>query len=164
MTNNILIGQRQAEASVLSSQLTQALSIIQGVALTHQSTKAFLGRKYPLDVRNFTPWSFHTLTINIKQVLLDLLIISRHLASPLLGSKQPTPSDEACTQSENTISPSALPNAVLDTLLCVLVDSSHSLRVFEDCNGVQTVVKLLKRAQTPRDVRYGPFSSCTLLF
>ena len=47
---NIPPGQRPAEASVLSSQLTQALSIIQGVALTHNSTKSFLGRKYPLDV------------------------------------------------------------------------------------------------------------------
>lgn len=37
---------------MLCSQLTQALSIIQGVALTHHSTKAFLGRKYPLDVRD----------------------------------------------------------------------------------------------------------------
>lgn len=42
----------------MSSQLTQALSIIQGVALTHQSTKAFLGRKYPLDVRNISPGAF----------------------------------------------------------------------------------------------------------
>ena len=163
MTNNILIGQRQAEVSVLSSQLIQALSIIQGVALTHQSTKAFLGRKYPLDVRNVMPWSFHILTFNSKQVLLDLLITSRHLASPLFGSKQPTPSEEACTQSDDARMPSALPNAVLDTLLCVLVDSSRSLRAFEDCNGVQTVVKLLKRSQTPREVRCGPFSFCAFL-
>jgi hypothetical protein len=96
-------------------------------------------------------------------VLLDLLITSRHLASPLLGSKQPTPSDEACTQGEDARMPYTLPNAVLDTLLCVLVDSSRSLRVFEDCNGVQTVVKLLKRLQTPREVRYDPFSFCAFL-
>ncbi|KAN0126800.1 CDC14 domain containing protein [Russula decolorans] len=128
-------GQRETEASVLSSQLAQALSIIQGVALTHHSTKAFLGRKYPLDV------------------LLDLLIISRHLASPLPASKQPTPSDEVRKHSEEPVPPSVLPNAVLDTLLCIMVDSSQSLRVFEDCSGVQTVVKLLKRAHTPRDVR-----------
>ena len=47
-----MLGQRETEASVLCSQLVQALSIIQGVALTHHSTKAFLGRKYPLDVKN----------------------------------------------------------------------------------------------------------------
>lgn len=55
-----LLGQRQAEVTVLSSQLTQGLSIVQGVALTHHSTKAFLGRKYPLDVRNI-PSGLHTL-------------------------------------------------------------------------------------------------------
>jgi hypothetical protein len=87
------------------------------------------------------------------QVLLDLLIISRHLASPLPASKQPTPSDEVRARSEEADPPSVLPNAVLDTLLCILVDSSRSLRVFEDCSGVQTLVKLLKRAHTPRDVR-----------
>jgi len=86
-------------------------------------------------------------------VFLDLLIISRNLASPSPGSNQPTPSNEARTPSEEAISPSVLPNAVLDTLLCILVDSSRSLRVFESCNGVQTIVKLLKRAHTPRDVR-----------
>ncbi len=86
-------------------------------------------------------------------MLLDLLIISRHLASPLPVSKQPTLSDEARTHGEEVVPPSVLPNAVLDTLLCILVDSSRSLRVFEDCDGVQTVVKLLKRAHTPRDVR-----------
>ncbi|KAI9513359.1 CDC14-domain-containing protein [Russula earlei] len=130
-----LLGQNQAQCSVLNSQLTQALSVIQGVALTHHPTKAFLGRKYSLEV------------------LLDLFIISRQLASPSLGSKQPTPSDDALTCTEEAVSPSALPNAVLDTLLCILVDSSRSLRVFEDCDGVQTIVKLLKRARTPRDVR-----------
>ncbi len=86
-------------------------------------------------------------------MLLDLLIISRHLASPLPVSKQPTLSDEVRTHGEEVVPPSVLPNAVLDTLLCILVDSSRSLRVFEDCDGVQTVVKLLKRAHTPRDVR-----------
>ncbi|KAH9062660.1 CDC14-domain-containing protein [Lactarius vividus] len=128
-------GQRQAEASALTSQLTQALFIIQGVALTHHSTKVFLGRRYPLDV------------------LLDLLVISRHLASPLHNAKQPAASGEEHPHNKQVAPPSTLPNAVLDTLLCTLVDSSPSLRVFEDCNGVQTIVKLLKRAHTPRDVR-----------
>jgi hypothetical protein len=51
----------------LSSQLAQALSIIQGVALTHHSTKAFLGRKYPLDVNNISPGAF-TLDVYKKHV------------------------------------------------------------------------------------------------
>jgi hypothetical protein len=62
----------------------------------------------------------------------------------------------------------ALSSVVLDTLLCILVDSSPALRVFEESNGVQVVVKLLKRAGTPREVRLvsiwicatSPSSSC----
>ena len=148
-----MLGQRETEASVLSSQLAQALSIIQGVALTHHSTKAFLGRKYPLDVGIYPLERPFFDAYPNAQVLLDLLIISRHLASPLPASKRPTPSDEVRTHNEEAVPSSVLPNAVLDSLLCILVDSSRSLRVFEDCSGVQTVVKLLKRAHTPRDVR-----------
>lgn len=55
--------------------------------------------------------------------------------------------------SDKTGSIAHLSSAVLDTLLCVLVDSSAALRTFEDVNGVQAVVKLLKRAGTPREVR-----------
>ena len=43
---------------------------------------------------------------------------------------------------------------VLDTLLCILVDSSPALRMFEEASGVQYVVRILKRAGTPREVRY----------
>ncbi len=42
----------------------------------------------------------------------------------------------------------------MDALLCILVDSSAALRSFEECNGVQAIVKILKRAGTPREVRY----------
>jgi len=49
--------------------------------------------------------------------------------------------------------PLPLSSVVLDTLLCVLVDSSPALRAFEESNGVQAVVKILKRAGTPREVR-----------
>jgi hypothetical protein len=38
--------------------------------------------------------------------------------------------------------------------LCILVDAPNSLRSFENVNGVQLVVKILKRAGTPREVRY----------
>lgn len=43
---------------------------------------------------------------------------------------------------------------MLDTLLCILVDAPNSLRSLENVNGVQSVVKILKRAGTPREVRY----------
>lgn len=55
--------------------------------------------------------------------------------------------------SDKTPSIAHLSSAILDTLLCVLVDSSAALRTFEAVNGVQAVVKLLKRAGTPREVR-----------
>lgn len=46
-----------------------------------------------------------------------------------------------------------LSSVVLDTVLCILVDSSPALRAFEESKGVQAVVKILKRAGTPREVR-----------
>jgi len=47
-----------------------------------------------------------------------------------------------------------LTSIVLDTLLCILVDSPSALRTFEHAQGVQLVVRILKRAGTPREVRY----------
>lgn len=39
-----------AELAIISSQIAQALSIIQGTALIHAGTKRYLGRRYPLEV------------------------------------------------------------------------------------------------------------------
>ncbi|KAJ6460120.1 cell division control protein 14, SIN component-domain-containing protein [Mycena vitilis] len=121
----------EAEVATLTSQLTLALSIIQGVCLTHAPTKTYLGRRYALEV------------------LLDLFLSSRHLSSTpfaaanLSGSPvKPVPG-----------APLPLASVILDTLLCILVDSSPALRVFEACHGVHAVVKILKRAGTPREVR-----------
>ncbi|KAF8207835.1 cell division protein Cdc14 [Mycena galopus ATCC 62051] len=147
----------EPEVSTLTSQLGLALSIIQGVCLTHAPTKAYLGRRYALEV------------------LLDLFISSRHLSSTPFASSSDSSSDSPLkstsnlnsdsplkpAQSNNSASPvkpalgAPLPlaSAILDTLLCVLVDSSPALRVFEACHGVHAVVKILKRAGTPREVR-----------
>ncbi|KAJ6560165.1 cell division control protein 14, SIN component-domain-containing protein [Mycena capillaripes] len=121
----------EPEVMTLTSQLALALSIIQGVCLTHVPTKAYLGRRYALEV------------------LLDLFLSSRHLSSTpfaaanLSGSPvKPAPG-----------APLPLASVILDTLLCILVDSSPALRVFEACHGVHAVVKILKRAGTPREVR-----------
>ncbi|PFH46419.1 hypothetical protein AMATHDRAFT_7834 [Amanita thiersii Skay4041] len=111
------------EVSTMVSQLSRALSIMQGVALIHQASKIYLGRKHALEI------------------LLDLLLISRHVSSP------PT------AESHSSTSHPHLSSIVLDTLLCILVDSPTSLRSFENVNGVQTVVRILKRAGTPREVR-----------
>ncbi|KAF8345552.1 cell division control protein 14, SIN component-domain-containing protein [Amanita rubescens] len=105
---------RENDVSKMVSQLTLALSIIQGAALIHHGSKVYLGRKHALEI------------------LLDLLLISRHVSA----SSQPH-----------------LSSIVLDTLLCILVDAPNSLRSLENVNGVQLVVKILKRAGTPREVR-----------
>ncbi|KAI0068669.1 CDC14-domain-containing protein [Artomyces pyxidatus] len=132
-------GDREAEASTVSAQLVQSLSIVQGVALCHRPTKLFLGRKYPLEV------------------LLELLLVSRHIvpspdALTSTGPSTPAPPIRGSADGPKQASP-PLASAVLDTLLCILVDFPPALRVFEGCNGVQLIVKLLKRANTPRDVR-----------
>lgn len=49
--------------------------------------------------------------------------------------------------------PSSLASVTLDTLLCVLVDMPDATRTFEECNGIELIVKTLKRASIPRDVR-----------
>ncbi|KAJ7458397.1 cell division control protein 14, SIN component-domain-containing protein [Mycena galericulata] len=120
------------EITTLSSQLALGLSIIQGVCLIHPSTKTYLGRKYALEV------------------LLDLFLSSRHLSSTPFASS----ADVSASPVKPTVgAPPPLASAILDTLLCILVDASPALRVFEACNGVHAVVKILKRAGTPREVR-----------
>ncbi|KAF8550496.1 CDC14-domain-containing protein [Imleria badia] len=114
--------ERETELNVICSQLYQLLSVIQGIALHHTSSK----------------------------ILVTLLTISRHTS---VITSQCVGSSIAGLPSDKTSSIAHLSSAVLDTLLCVLVDSSAALRTFEDVNGVQAVVKLLKRAGTPREVR-----------
>ncbi|KAJ3985733.1 cell division control protein 14, SIN component-domain-containing protein [Lentinula detonsa] len=55
--------------------------------------------------------------------------------------------------SKQSGTPSNLTSTILDTMLCILVDSTPALRAFEQCNGVQAIVKILKRAGSPREVR-----------
>ncbi|KZP06734.1 CDC14-domain-containing protein [Athelia psychrophila] len=112
---------QEAEVSMLESHLSQSLSLLQGFALNHKTSKQYMGRKYAL------------------QVLLDLLITCNHLPPKSEG--------------QNTGPSAPLSSVVLDTLLCILVDSSTSLRAFERCDGVQTVVKVLKTAGSPKEVR-----------
>ncbi|CAK5275133.1 unnamed protein product [Mycena citricolor] len=115
--------ERRAEISDITAQLSLALSILQGVCLIHPATKASLGCRCALEV------------------ILDLFLASRHLSLPETASKA------------NVVKAQPLASVILDTLLCVLVDSSPALRLFESCQGVHAVVKILKRAGTPREVR-----------
>ncbi|KAH9939362.1 cell division control protein 14, SIN component-domain-containing protein [Epithele typhae] len=125
-----------AAVATLSAQLTLAMTIIQGVALVHKSSKQFLGRSYPLEV------------------LLDLFLVSRHLSHSPTGPSVPTsPKSGVFSAPVYKSEEVPLASVVLDTLLCVLVDAVPALRTFEELNGVQVVVKILKRSGTPREVR-----------
>ncbi|KAI0775406.1 cell division control protein 14, SIN component-domain-containing protein [Irpex lacteus] len=129
-----------AELTIISTQIAQALSIIQGTALIHAGSKRYLGRRYPLEV------------------LVDLFYSSRR-APPVPTSVStnlsvPSPTSMYSKRSKDSTATSIpLANIVLDTLLCILVDAPSSLRVFESVNGVHTLVKMFKRAATPREVR-----------
>ncbi|KZO98057.1 hypothetical protein CALVIDRAFT_535657 [Calocera viscosa TUFC12733] len=146
----------QPDPASLNSALTQSLTLLQGVCFLHAPSKAYLGRKAPL------------------QLLLDILLLSRpHAAlgvssasvasTSLLDSRSPStnytaPSPVPLSPLEApTPSPppaaSSIPLAVLDTLLSILVDSPRALRAFEDASGLEAVVRTLKRAGVPRDVR-----------
>ena len=81
--------------------------------------------------------------------MIDLLLVSRYLPGTDLGVGK-------------VAEELPLTSIVLDALLCVLVDSPTALRVFEYSNGVQAVVKILKRAGTPREVRYVTSHLCRI--
>ena len=74
------------------------------------------------------------------EIFLDLLLVSRHL---------PPNSDVDVTEAQTPL----LSSVIIDTLLCILVDSSPALRAFEESSGVQVIVKLLKRGGTPKEAR-----------
>ncbi|KAK0491449.1 cell division control protein 14, SIN component-domain-containing protein [Armillaria novae-zelandiae] len=116
------------QISQLLDQLSLSLSLIQGIVMLHPASKTYLGRKYPVEI------------------LIDLLLTSRHTPCP----SDPNPSGSVPKTRE---SQAPLSSIVMDALLCILVDSSTALRSFEECNGVQAIVKILKRAGTPREVR-----------
>lgn len=107
----------------------------------HTSSKEYLGRGTSLEV------------------LIDLLLASRHL-SAMPPTHVPNRS-ELPSKIKVHVSELPLSTVVLDTLICVLVDSSVALREFEERKGIQAVVKLLKRAGTPREVRYVEVFDCT---
>ncbi|KAG1740260.1 cell division control protein 14, SIN component-domain-containing protein [Suillus occidentalis] len=122
---------RDTEMNTSCSLLCQGLSIIQGVSLHHKPSKSYLGRRFSL------------------KILIELLYAFRH--TPIID----TSSGEISPNYQKKPAPTLhLTSAVLDTLLCVLVDSSPALCAFEEVNGVQAVVKISKRAGTPREVMW----------
>lgn len=130
------------EINTLSYHVSLALSVLQGIALNHPASKSYLGRKYSLEVRRAALCHSQSLTENIHKILLDLLLASRHI-----------PSITPPTSASTLPAPAPLSSTVIDTLLCVMVDSTAALRAFEEAGGLQVIVKILKRAGTPREVR-----------
>ncbi|KAG8906998.1 hypothetical protein FRB99_005518 [Tulasnella sp. 403] len=123
-----------SDIMILTQHTQQALSILQGVALIHRDSKTFLGRKS----------SIH--------LLLDILSISRHAPVVPVNTSFP-PNATSASSDPSSNSPPMLASAVLDTLLCVLVDCPEALRVFEEANGIEAIVKTLKRSGVAREVR-----------
>ncbi|KZT29404.1 hypothetical protein NEOLEDRAFT_1215077 [Neolentinus lepideus HHB14362 ss-1] len=133
---------RPTESTALMSQLTQALTIIQGVALVHKPSKLYLGRKYSLEV------------------LVDLISTTRRVTTPSSTpdhKRHKSVPSVTTTQSSAPVMPStphaALQSAILDTLCCILVDSPAALRHFEEADGLSVISKLIRRSSTPKEVR-----------
>ncbi|OSX59361.1 hypothetical protein POSPLADRAFT_1048699 [Postia placenta MAD-698-R-SB12] len=97
-----------------------------------------------------------TLSTQLLQTLsiIQGVVLTHKGSKRYLGRRYALESGENGSRSSSeNVSTISLASIVLDTLLCVLVDSSPALRVFEDLKGVQLVVRILKRAGTPREVR-----------
>ena len=125
----------------------QALSILQGVALLHEPSKAFLGRRWCIQVCKIS-YNRRVLTDNVPKLFLDFISISKHIP------QSPDASDSKPLTEEGLLPPvSNLANSVLDTLLCVLVDTPKATRCFEDVGGLDIIVRTLKRPGVSRDVR-----------
>ncbi|KAL5488252.1 hypothetical protein ACEPAI_6360 [Sanghuangporus weigelae] len=126
-------GDREEEFGEITTLVIQALSLLQGVALMHKPSKEFLCRRSSIEV------------------FVDLLSICRHASARSfanLANASPTKSASNDYPWDPT-----LVSAVLDTLLCILVDAPTALRCFEEVKGIEHIVKVLKRPTIPKDVR-----------
>ncbi|QRV72952.1 Cell division control protein 14, SIN component [Ceratobasidium sp. AG-Ba] len=116
-------------SSTAADSIGLALSALQGMALIHPRSKAYMGRKLSI------------------QTLLELLTALRHASTnpddpdTTISSGANTPNTDASLAA--SLSPLAC--SVIDTLLCLLVDSPAALRIFEECNGLEVVVRTLKK-------------------
>lgn len=93
------------------------------------------------------------------QTLLDILTLCRQPLHPTSNGAPDTPTPTPSSSSASIAStrpPLSFPDialAVLDALLCLLVDAPQAIRSFELAEGLEGVVKVLKRAESSRDVR-----------
>lgn len=126
------------------------------MALTHKGSKRFLGRQYTMQVR--CTCQPRECLANCPQIMLDVLLTSRHVpwgAPSKDNDKTPSSSSNGDGGTLASVNPASmhLTSVMLDTLLCILVDAPQGLRIFEELNGLQVIVKLLKRSGSPREIR-----------
>ncbi|KAG7097432.1 hypothetical protein E1B28_004776 [Marasmius oreades] len=135
------------EAQSLCLALNISASLIQGIVLNHAASKVWIGRRGGLEV------------------IVDLLLVSRYFCPSSQDSS--ASSTSSSSSSEKGLS-TTLTSVVLDTLLCILApslpastdgqqlqleDGVNALRNFEEVQGLQAVVKILKRKGSGRAVR-----------
>src|SRR5258706_12256494 len=95
------------------------------------------------------------------QLLIDLLLLSRHVPSAVTEVSMPsTPTKSSHLSSTASKAASSSPSptlssAIIDTLLCILVDSPEGLRLFEEVGGLDAVVRTLKRAGVLKETKSG---------
>ncbi|CEL59740.1 hypothetical protein RSOLAG1IB_03673 [Rhizoctonia solani AG-1 IB] len=132
-----IIDETRPKASVspaVADILSLALSALQGMALIHARSKTYLGRRLGI------------------QTLLDLLTALRHASVNPDDPETTLTSGIDAADSKLAALLSPLACSVIDTLLCLLVDSPSALRVFEACNGLEVIVRTLKKV-LGQDVR-----------
>lgn len=91
------------------------------------------------------------------QILVHLFLVSRRVPPPKAVTPRsvstPSTTPAGGESKAKDVGPISLTSTVLDTLSCILVDSSPSLRAFEDVGGLKSVVKIMKRQGTTREVK-----------
>ncbi|CAE6537945.1 unnamed protein product [Rhizoctonia solani] len=125
-----IIDEIRAKASMSSTTAdvtSLALSALQGMTLIHARSKTYLGRRLSI------------------QTLLDLLTALRHASVNPDDPDTTVMSGMDSSDSKLTGLLSPLACSVIDTLLCLLVDSPSALRIFEECNGLEVIVRTLKK-------------------
>ncbi|KAH7105614.1 cell division protein Cdc14 [Auriculariales sp. MPI-PUGE-AT-0066] len=110
--------------------VAQSMSLIQGVALLHASSKALLGSRWAIEL------------------FLALLVCPQPGTSGDLASGSPSK-----LSTPNLHGSPSLHIAIVEALLCILVDAPLAIRSFEELKGLEVIVKCLKMAHLPKDVR-----------
>lgn len=92
-------------------------------------------------------------------MILDLLLLTRHLPPDLPVFPSPAPPSDPSSASApappptSTQPPPPLAAVLLDTLFCLLVGAPKAVQAFEDAGGLDIVRKVLKSRTVVKEVR-----------